>query len=254
MSSPEPVLCDHCKQEIEQAQTAFWGKKPPKKKQPRSTQDRWLLWGSRIALVMMFFIAEVMGMYWWASHNTPQIDASVEDLNIMVPAATLERADAAPSAAPSGYNGTVTGGTYTLAIQKLGLRAPVVPVGKTASGNMDTTPSLYQVAWYKLGARPGEKGNVVLAAHYGAPDQEGVFRSIDQLNPGDQLTIVVKDNPNLTYQVVRKEYYPVDNAPLNAIFGPNNKAVLNLITCAGDWDAGSRSYNKRLVVYTELVK
>jgi len=204
----------------------------------------------------MFFVAEVVGMYWWAANNVVSGDSSLDRIEIAVPATAPETAQLAPTATPVAgqYTGAVSGGTYTLAIQKLGLRAPIVPVGKTANGNMDTTPSLYQVAWYKLGPRPGQQGSVVLAAHYGAPDQAGVFRQLGDLNPGDQLTIVVKDNPNLTYQVVKKESYPVNNAPLNAIFGPNGKAGLNLITCYGNWDANSRTYDQRLVIYTELVK
>lgn len=201
-------------------------------------------------------------MNWWATNHTGAGDNSLEAMDVAVPADAMKQASLsttpAPTQAPGGgyYTGPVTGTTYILAIQKLGLRAPMIPVGKTASGNMDTPYSLHQVGWYKYGARPGEAGNVVLAAHYGAPDQDGVFRSLGQLNPGDQLTIVVSGQPNLTYQVTDKALYPANaTAPLGRIFGQNGgKYGLNLITCAGNWDGNTRTYDQRLVVYTELVR
>ena len=47
------------------------------------------------------------------------------------------------------------------------------------------------------------------------------------------------------------EVYPADNAPLQRNFGDTSDSNLNLISCTGDFDPGSASYNNRIVVYTK---
>jgi len=41
--------------------------------------------------------------------------------------------------------------------------------------------------------------------------------------------------------------------PLQKLFLQNDKARLNLVTCDGAWIAGEKTYNRRLVVYAELI-
>ncbi len=45
----------------------------------------------------------------------------------------------------------------------------------------------HDVAWFKLGARPGEEGNAVIAGH--VDDQKGpaIFYHLDKLTKGDEI-------------------------------------------------------------------
>lgn len=45
------------------------------------------------------------------------------------------------------------------------------------------------------------------------------------------------------------ENYPADQAPLERIFGPTAAVNLNLISCLGNFDPVTRSYDRRIVVY-----
>jgi hypothetical protein len=45
---------------------------------------------------------------------------------------------------------------------------------------------------------------------------------------------------------------PLDGFPTLRVFGPAHGRFLDLITCAGHFDSARRTYDHRLVVFTEL--
>ncbi len=141
----------------------------------------------------------------------------------------------------------------SLSIPKLGIEAQVEEVGEDSFGRMDVPKGDGNVGWYSLGYKPGEQGSAVMAGHFdtvtGTP---AVFYYVNQLIPGDKVIVADKNGRNLTFQVVRVEIYRFDHVPLQEIFASHDKPRLNLITCAGVWNQGSRNYSERTVVYTEL--
>lgn len=141
----------------------------------------------------------------------------------------------------------------TLTIPKLGVTAAVETVGEDAAGRMDVPKGVFNVGWYGPGFKPGEKGNAVMAGHLdtttGAP---AVFYNINQLVQGDQIIVIDKNGKDLTFEVTNVQSYTFDQVPLQEIFGPSDKPKLNLITCTGVWNQGSRNYSNRLVVSAEL--
>jgi hypothetical protein len=46
---------------------------------------------------------------------------------------------------------------------------------------------------------------------------------------------------------------PLDGFPTLRVFGPAQGRLLNLITCAGRYDAARRTYDHRLVVFAEVL-
>ena len=54
----------------------------------------------------------------------------------------------------------------TLHIPKINVAAAIEQVGLDTQGRMDVPEDADNVAWYKLGYKPGQKGNAVLAGHY----------------------------------------------------------------------------------------
>jgi sortase (surface protein transpeptidase) len=142
-----------------------------------------------------------------------------------------------------------------LLIPKLKVDAAVESVTQDRTGAMLAPRGADNVAWYKLGARPGEVGNAVIAGHL--DDMDGApasFWDIEQLAPGDLLIVIAADGLQYHFVVVRLERYSLDGAPMQEIFGFTLRRRLNLITCDGRWDPHRQSYSKRLVVYTEFVE
>lgn len=138
-----------------------------------------------------------------------------------------------------------------LVIPKLYINAPVDPVGTTPNGEMATSPSLYRIAWYKDGTKPGLQGSAVLAGHYGGPQQTGIFRSLDKLAVGDTIEVKSKDGTTTRFGVYKSAIYAVNEVPLQDLFNKNDGNYLNLVTCVGTWDPNNSSYDKRLIVYAK---
>lgn len=149
-----------------------------------------------------------------------------------------------------------------LQIPRMHVNAPVISVGKTASGMMDAptskaynSPYWTSVFWYATGPAPGQEGNAVIAGHVDrAGGDPAIFWTLDSLTPGDQVSVVTIQGSILHFQVDKVVSYPV-NTPgqqaVNAVFGPTSGHHLNLITCSGVWTGNG--YDRRLVVFTTQV-
>lgn len=160
---------------------------------------------------------------------------------------------AAPSPTPRPIPQEQIAEPQNLSIPKINVSAAVESVGQDSEGKMDVPKDVFNVGWYSLGTKPGEKGSAVMAGHLdtvtGAP---AVFYYINQLIAGDIVIVTDKNGKDLTFEVTNVQSYQYDQAPLQEIFASNDKPRLNLITCAGAWNVGNRNYSNRLVVYTEL--
>jgi sortase (surface protein transpeptidase) len=141
-----------------------------------------------------------------------------------------------------------------LKISKIGVDANVQQVGLTAKGNMGVPTNFTDAGWYKYGVAPGEIGSAVMAGHVdNALGLDGVFKHLSDLRPGDEITVSSVSGKELTFKVTRVESYPYDQVPAEGIFNDGSGAHLNLITCDGNWVQPAKNYDRRLVVYSDLV-
>jgi hypothetical protein len=133
--------------------------------------------------------------------------------------------------------------------------ARIRTVGVTPEGEMEAPEDFWEVGWYRYGARPGDEGKAVMAGHLDSQDGAAIFYHIGNLQPGDDIRILLGGPDGERFYRVREvAQYHVDDAPLERIFGPSDTAELILITCGGDWlgnDAGG--YTDRIVVYADMV-
>jgi sortase A len=141
-----------------------------------------------------------------------------------------------------------------LIVPKLKINTEVEHVGVDKNQNMDVPKQAMNVAWYKLGYKPGEIGNAVLAGHYdrknGSP---AIFYNLSKLSIGDTFSVVSQDGREQKYKVTGRRTYNTDAFPIEQVFGGHSKPRLNLITCSGEWNRNAQSYTKRTVVFSELV-
>lgn len=141
-----------------------------------------------------------------------------------------------------------------LIIPAIGVNAKVQLVGKTKAGNMAVPNNFTDVGWYRLGYYPGTLGNAVIAGHLDdGPKVPAVFWHLADLKIGDDVEVDTEAGTALHFKVTGESLYDYNNAPLEQIFGTSTTAHLNLITCDGIWDPTARNYNKRLLIYTDLV-
>lgn len=139
-------------------------------------------------------------------------------------------------------------------IPVIGVEAKVEQVGVRDDGAMANPSSFATTGWYKFGGKPGGAGNAVIAGHVNnALGLSGVFARLSDVSIGDSIFVSDSTGTTLTYTVHAKTQYTAANAPLEEIFRTTGPSQLVLITCEGDWDPKSRSYDKRLVVVARLV-
>jgi sortase A len=139
-----------------------------------------------------------------------------------------------------------------ISIPKLHIQANLDQVGLAQDRTMASPTSPTNPAWFKLGPRPGAKGNAVLAGHLdGQNFAPAVFYHLKDLSPGDLIIITDDHDHPWPFRVARTQSYDARRAPLAQIFGNAATPQLNLITCAGSWDRSRQEYNDRLVVFAD---
>jgi len=142
-----------------------------------------------------------------------------------------------------------------LNIENISVAAAIYPVGLTSAGDMDIDESPTELAWYKLGPKPGEEGSAVIAGHYGWKDGiPSVFNDLNKLVKGDKLSIVGEDGQMKEFVVNRTAVYAPDQDATDVFRSYDGKAHLNLITCQGAWNNTTHTYTERLVIFTDYIQ
>ncbi len=76
-----------------------------------------------------------------------------------------------------------------------------------------------------------------------------VFWELGTLTPGAEVWVTGDNGTRRRFLVQSVESYLVSEAPLYRVFGPSGDANLKLVSCIGNFDPASRSYDRRIVVY-----
>jgi LPXTG-site transpeptidase (sortase) family protein len=136
-----------------------------------------------------------------------------------------------------------------LTVESLGVSGVAVrPVGVEPDGGAMEIPPVDEVGWYRFGARPGDPGSTVLAAHVAYDGVDGVFRRLDDLGTGDGVTLALSDGSSAAYVVTEVAQYPKSELPA-AVWAREGDPQLVLITCGGEFDTEARSYADNVVAF-----
>jgi LPXTG-site transpeptidase (sortase) family protein len=148
----------------------------------------------------------------------------------------------------------IRGYPYTLSIPSINVNAGIRAMGLESDGKMAVPNNYTEVGWYSLGTKPGRTGNAVLGAHVdNGAAIGGVFKNLKKLTIGDDIYVKDEQGKTLHYRVVERKVYDYRHRDTSEVFGATNKAMLNLITCHGNWLSSENTYDQRLIVFAELV-
>ncbi len=134
-----------------------------------------------------------------------------------------------PSPAPTPF---FEAKPFRIAIDKLGVDAPVVTEGLDANQVPVVPLNSYEVAWYDFSAAPGTPGNAVFAGHKTWAGQ-AVFYNLDQLQPGDVIRLTADDGSELAYTVTDSFTVREDDPNAVSVMSPTDTPVMTIITCDG---------------------
>ncbi len=144
----------------------------------------------------------------------------------------------------------VVGLPQRILIPAIGVDAAIEPVGVDATNAMETPKNPWNTSWYSPGARPGQRGNAAIAGHVDfAGIGPTVFWRLSAMQPGMEVFILAEDGARWRFVAQSVETFPVGAFPGDRVFGPTDETNVNLISCVGNFDPVSASYDKRIIVF-----
>jgi hypothetical protein len=145
-----------------------------------------------------------------------------------------------------------------LQVDSVGIDAPI-ELGAIVDGVMLDPSGPWVVSWYDGLGKIGQGGNVVMAGHVDYYTVgPAVFWDVRALVPGDIIRVVGENGENFEYAVEWMQQYNVltDLTPQviqTEIVGDTGQESLTLITCGGDFDPTTATYNQRWVLRANLI-
>lgn len=137
-----------------------------------------------------------------------------------------------------------------ISIGRLGVTAPIDPVGVVEDGGVEIPEDVERVGWYRFGAGPGQgEGSTVIVGHRDGFDQgAGAFYSIGALDVADRVQLELADGSSREYEVVSRDVIAKEILPTSEIFAEDGPERVTLISCIGYFDRGGDGYRENVVV------
>ena len=187
----------------------------------------------------IFVLMVFTGFFYYKSREKTTVAGSVSNNNQIEPTISAST--------------PVIGKPALLVIPKINIKANVEDVGLDKHKKIDIPKNDYNVAWYELGAKPGENGKAVMAGHLDTRfGGAAVFYDLGSLTQGDTITIIDENEKQISFEVTKIEKFKDANFPIGDVFGSAEEPLLNLITCEGTFNKNTQNYSDRLVVFTKM--
>lgn len=137
-----------------------------------------------------------------------------------------------------------------VAIGKLGVRAPVVPV-LARYGQLDVPTNPMRLGWWTASARVGAPtGTVVIDGHVDAAGfGPGALFRLTELHTADQITVSSTTGHRQAYTVIGRRVYVKANGLPPELFDNTGPPRLVLITCGGPFDRTTHNYQDNIVIF-----
>ncbi|MEV7005380.1 class F sortase [Streptosporangium sp. NPDC051022] len=141
-----------------------------------------------------------------------------------------------------------------LAIPRIGVLAPLMPLGIDAKKEIQTPPlsKPNQAGWYKNGPIPGQQGPSVVLGHVNTRGGAAVFSRLKEIRRGDKIKISRTDGSVAEFTVDGVEQVSKKAFPSKRVYGNTGEATLRLITCGGVYNQQTHHYTDNIIVYATL--
>lgn len=143
-----------------------------------------------------------------------------------------------------------------VAIEGLGIDAPVDQVATDDDGAMEIPEDVARAGWFRRGPAPGsEEGSSVISAHVDSRTQgKGAFYPLREISEGAEVIVEAADGVERAFEVTTLTRYGKDDLPISELFRRDGPHQLVLITCGGDFDAATGQYAENVVAIAEPVE
>jgi sortase (surface protein transpeptidase) len=220
-------------------------KKRKTTKRPAAVRTHpWLRWQTA-GLASIFIIPGLAGAVYFGSHLHRQVSFNVSKgsaghvLAVRQPASKV-MAQSIPT---------------ELIIPKIGLDTPLAQTGLDEHGAVAMPWDIDTAAWYQYSPTPGQLGPAIIVGHLDGANfanLKGVFFRLNELVPGDEITIDRADGSVAKFKVIAMRQVSQANFPTTDIYGNINYAGLRVITCGGTFDSATGHYSDNTVAFAAL--
>ncbi len=200
----------------------------------------------------------VVGGVWLATRDGFDVRETASSPTPAPSVAAVPTATPSPSAPPTvdrsdagigAQQPTVQDAPVAVRVDAVGLDLPVVPVGVRDDGQMDVPLYVSEVGWYEYGPAPGaDAGSAVLSAHVDSELGAAPMAALFEVEPGAIVEVTTRSGAVLEFRVEQVEQLGKAQLPLDDLFARDGPPVLQLVTCAGDFDPVAGAYEDNLIV------
>lgn len=131
--------------------------------------------------------------------------------------------------------------------------SPLGELGLNADGTVEVPTDYATAGWFDLGPTPGQVGASVLLGHVDSTTGPAVFFRLRSLEAGDRVDVRLADGTVARFAVETVETHPKAEFPAQRVYTSPGSRDLRLVTCGGEFDPVSGSYESNVVVYATLV-
>lgn len=218
-----------------------------------------------LPIFAVILIGGGIGLALVSFHNNQVIQAQVKAFAHDVgdsgetTASTTQHRDANDTQSSGAQNGFVpsTNPLYPVKLQinSVGIVANMTQVGLTKENDIGTPSNIAQASWYTGSNSPAhETGSAIVVAHVGTDRNPGVFAKLSDIKPGALVGLTMGDGKTNAYKVTQSEDVPSGSVNMTKyLTNDGHSKLLYLITCTGDYNARTHTYDNRLIVSAEAI-
>jgi sortase (surface protein transpeptidase) len=206
---------------------------------------RWLL---GFFVVILLTVAGWYAYQWYSTGMRPPVPIPVAKAD-----PSLDESDVT-DAMLNSYKVGPTEPRY-ISIPSISLdKARVFSVGVTSQNLLDMPHNIHDAGWYKKSVTPGNGyGAVLIDGNSLGATKNGAFAKLNNLQPGDEITVERGDGKTLHYSVVENQIMTLDEVNATGMqmmmqSVDSTKEGLNLMTNAGTWIPRTGLFDKRVML------
>lgn len=205
---------------------------------------------SRRYITILGLLVLAIGLAFTLSSSTPQPPAETPDV---ITYSTDNPSESKPNPDTFSWKGEGAMPKY-INLPTIKAEGFIQRVGVDQHKAVAVPNNIHMAGWYTASQLPGTSGLSIIDGHLDGRTSAGIFNKLAKLEANDTFTITLGNNAIREFVVRRVQSLAAkDAASLLFSQDPAIGKQLNLITCGGNFDRGSRTYEKRILVIAESV-
>lgn len=203
----------------------------------------------RVAAVVSVLLFGAVGIAAWFVFAQVKHDTLLPGKPVVITHSTDTPSTAAIDKASYAWQG-MAGDPKYVSLPSIHAEGFLQNVGVDQNKQIAVPTNVHLAGWYVDTVRPGQQGLSIIDGHiYVGGKVQGIFQNLSQLRQGDTFSVTFGDNTIKEFTV--ESVQTINNTDVPAVLFSQDPQIthqLNLITCGGTYDKGTKEFSQRVVV------